>query len=118
MKIKILLFEPNQILRVTLSEQLLINKDYDVTLANSLRDFKWHAENSIFDLLIMGEHGKSYSISTFLQFIKEAQITNKILFMIESGSGEASIPERSRDQYYVINKPFRFRHFMKKIIFY
>ena len=115
MKKKILLFEPNEILRVTLSEQLLINKDYDVALASSLRDFKWHADNSIFDLLIMGEDGKSYSISSFLEFIKEAQITNKILFMIEYGSGEVLISERSTDQYHVINKPFRFQHFMKKI---
>ena len=117
MKIKILLFEPNEILRVTLSEQLLTNKDYDVALASSLRDFKWHAEKSIFDLLIMGEQGEAHSISSFLEFINEAQITNKILFMIESGSEEVSIPERSIDQYHVINKPFKFQHFMKKINF-
>ena len=117
MKKKILLFEPNEILRVTLSEQLLMNKDYDVALASSLRDFKWHAENSIFDLLIMGEYGKAYSISSFLEFIKEAQITNKILFMIEPGCGEVLISESSTDQYHVINKPFRFQHFTKKINF-
>ena len=117
MKIKILLFEPNETLRVTLSEQLLINKDYDVTLANSLWDFKWHAANSIFDLLIMGEHGEALSISSFLEFIKEAQIKNKILFMIESGSEEVLIPESSTDQYHVINKPFKFQYFMKKINF-
>ena len=117
MKIKILLFEPNEILRVTLSEQLLIKKDYDVTLASSLQDFKWHAEKSMFDLLIMGEQGEAHSISSFLEFIKEAQIANKILFMIESGPGEFSIPESSTDQYHVINKPFKFQHFMKKINF-
>ena len=117
MKKKILLFEPNEVLRVTLSEQLLINKQYDVTLANSLWDFKWYAEKSIFDLLIIGEYGESYSISSFLEFIKEAQITNKMLFMIESGSGEISIIERSKVQYHVINKPFKFQHFMKKINF-
>ena len=117
MKKKILLFEPNEILRVTLSEQLLINKDYDITLAKSLRDFKWHAEKSIFDLLIMGEHGKSYSMSSFLEFIKETQITNKILFMTEFGSGEVSIVERSTDQYQVIGKPFKFQHLIKKINF-
>jgi len=117
MKIKILLFEPNDILRFTLSEQLLIKKDYDVTLASSLRDFKWHAEKSIFDLFIMGEQRDAHSISSFLEFIKEAQIANKILFMIESGPGEFSIPECSTDQYHVINKPFKFQHFMKKINF-
>ena len=117
MKKKILLFEPNEILRVTLSEQLLINKDYDITLAKSLRDFKWHAEKSIFDLLIMGEHGKSHSMSSFLEFIKETQITNKILFMTEFGSGEVSIVERSTDQYQVISKPFKFQHLIKKINF-
>ena len=117
MKKKILLFEPNETLRVTLSEQLLINKQYDVTLANSLRDFKWHAEKSIFDLLIIGEHGESNSISSFLEFIKETHITNKILFMMESGSGEISTIERSTDQYLVINKPFKFQHFMKRINF-
>ena len=70
MKIKILLFEPNEILRVTLSEQLLTNKDYDVALASSLRDFKWHAEKSIFDLLIMGEKEEVYTISSFVELIK------------------------------------------------
>ena len=68
MKIKILLFEPNEILRVTLSEQLLIKKDYDVTLASSLQDFKWHAEKSMFDLLIMGEKEEVYTISSFVEF--------------------------------------------------
>ena len=82
MKIKILLFEPNEILRVTLSEQLLIKKDYDVTLASSLQDFKWHAEKSMFDLLIMGEKEEVYTISSFVEFIKESQITNKTLFLI------------------------------------
>ena len=117
MKIKILLFEPNEILRVTLSEQLLIKKDYDVTLASSLQDFKWHAEKSMFDLLIMGEKEEVYNISSFVEFIKESQITNKILFLIEPGSEEVSITERSSDQYHIINKPFKFQHFMKKINF-
>ena len=117
MKKKILLFEPNEVLRVTLLEQLRSNKNYDVTLAKSLRDFKWHAEKSIFDLLILGECGKSYSVSSFLKFIKETQITNKILFMKDSGSGEGSLIERSTDQYQVINKPFKIQYFMKKINF-
>ena len=37
--------------------------------------------------------------------------------MIESGSGEVLIPERSTDQFHIINKPFKFQHFTKKINF-
>jgi len=117
MKKKILLFEPNQILGITLMEQLLINKDYDITLANSLCDFRQHAEKSIFDLLILGEHEESHSISSFLGFIKEAHITNKILFMKDHGSEEFSFIEDSTDKYHIIEKPFKFYRFLRKIDF-
>ena len=63
MKKKILLLEPNETLRVTLSEQLIINKDFDVTLVENLQDAKWHILKSPFDLLILGENVKSHSIS-------------------------------------------------------
>ena len=53
MKKKILLLEPNETLRVTLSEQLIINKDFDVTLVDNLQETKWHIAKSPFDLLIL-----------------------------------------------------------------
>ena len=74
MKKKILLLEPNEILRVTLSEQLKINKGFDVTLVDNLQETKWHIAKSPFDLLILGENINSYSISSFLNFIKERQV--------------------------------------------
>ena len=117
MKKKILLLEPNETLRVTLSEQLIINKDFDVTLVDSLQDTKWHIAKSPFDLLILGENIKSYSISSFLNFIKERQVTNKILFMKDYGSGEISSTEGFTDNHHFIEKPFIIQHLIKKIDF-
>ena len=117
MKKKILLLEPNETLRVTLSEQLIINKDFDVTLVDSLQDTKWHIAKSPVDLLILGENAKSYSISSFLKFIKETKITNKILFMKDYGSEEIWSTEDSTDNHHFIEKPFRIKHLIKKIDF-
>ena len=115
MKKKILLLEPNETLRVTISEQLIINKDFDVTLVDSLQDTKWHIAKSTFDLLILGENVQSYSISSFLKFIKERQVTNKILFMRDYGSGQISSSEGFTDNHHFIEKPFRIQHLIKKI---
>ena len=117
MKKKILLLEPNEILRVTLSEQLIINKDFDVTLVDNLQDAKWHIAKSPFDLLIIGENVKFHSISSFLKTIKKTQITNKILFMKDNGSGEISSFEGFTDNHHFIEKPFRIQHLIKKIDF-
>ena len=117
MKKKILLLETNETLRVTLSEQLIINKDFDVTLVDNLQETKWHIAKSPFDLLILGENIKSYSISSFLNFIKERQVTNKILFMKDYDSGEISSTEGFKDNHYFIEKPFRIQHLIKKIDF-
>ena len=117
MKKKILLLESNETLKVTLSEQLIINKDFDVTLVDSLQDVKRHIAKSPFDLLILGENVKSHSISSFLKFIRETQITNKILFMKDYGSGEISSFEGLTDNHHFIEKPFRVSILIKKINF-
>ncbi len=117
MKKKILLLEPNETLRVMLSEQLTINKDFDVTLVDNLQETKWHIAKSPFDLLILDENLKSYSISSFLNFIKERQVTNKILFLKDYGSGEISSTEGFADNHHFIEKPFRIQHLIKKIDF-
>ena len=117
MKKKILLLEPDETLRVTLSEQLIINKDFDITLVDSLLDAKRHIAKLPFDLLIMSENVKSYSISSFLKFIKETQITNKILFIKDHGSGEISSFEGFTDNHHFIDKPFRIQHLIKKVDF-
>ena len=117
MKKKILLLEPNETLRITLSEQLLVNKDFDVTLVDSLQNVKYHTSTSLFDLLILGENENSYSITSFLTFIKEAQITNKILFIKDYGSGETSSFQGLMDNHHFIEKPFRIHYFIKKIDF-
>lgn len=117
MKKKILLLEPNETLRVTLSEQLIVNKNFDVTPVDSLQDAKWHIAKSPFDLLILSENVKSYSISSFLEIINEIQITNKILFMKDYGSEEISSTECFTDNHHFIEKPFRIQHLIKKIDF-
>lgn len=117
MKKKILLLELNETLRVKLSEQLIVNKDFDVTLVDSLQDAKWHIGKSPFDLLILGENVNSHSISSFLKLIKETQITNKVLFMKDSDSEEISSTDGFTDNHHFIEKPFRIQHLIKKIDF-
>ena len=117
MKKKILLLEPNETLKVTLSEQLIVNKNFDVTPVDSLQDAKWHIAKSPFDLLILGENVSSYSVSSFLKFIKERQVINKILFLKDYSSGEISSTEGFTDNHHFIEKPFRIQHLIKKIDF-
>ena len=117
MKKKILVFEHNETLGLSLLEQLIKNKGFEIILVNSLKDVQLHIKKTSFDLLILGENVKAYSISSFLKFIKETQITNKILFMKDYGSEEVSFTENSTDKYHIIEKPFKIQYFFRKIDF-
>ena len=115
MKKKILLFEPDALLKNTLLEQLSFNKDLEINGSGNFEDIQYKLEKSSFDLIIMGTDKEAFCLSSIGRFIKETKITNIVLFMIESGTRGASSLEESKENYYFIEKPFRLRHLSKKI---
>jgi len=115
MKKKILLFEPDGLLRNTLREQISLNKDFEVTTVDEFEDVKYQLKLSSFDLIIMSTDNEVYSLSSMRRFIKEAKITNIVLFIVEFAPEEASSSEGSKEKHYFIEKPFRVQHFNKKI---
>ena len=115
MKKKILLFELNDLLRKTLLEQILLNKEFEVAEASSFDDIKCQLSKSSFDLIIIGTDSEAYGLSSIDRFIKEAEIKNIVLFMIAPGTKGASSPGESKENHYFIEKPFRIQHLSKKI---
>jgi hypothetical protein len=89
MKKKILLFEPDELFRNTLLEQISLNKDFDVTEVSSFDDVQYQLVKSSFDLLIMGTDTKTYRLSSIGRFIKDAKITSVVLFMIDPETSES-----------------------------
>jgi len=115
MKKKILLFEPDALLKNTLLEQLSFNKDLEINGSGNFEDIQYKLKKSSFDLIIMGTDQEAFCLSSIGRFIKETKITNIVLFMIGSGTRGASSLEQSKENYYFIEKPFRLRHLSKKI---
>ena len=115
MKKKILLFEPDGLLRNTLQEQISLNKDFEVTLVGGFEDVKCQLKLSSFDLIIMSTDNEVYSLSSMQRFIKEAKITNIVLFIVELAPEKDSSSGERKEKYYFIEKPFRIQHFNKKI---
>ena len=117
MKKKILFFEPNEALRSTLTEQLVINKDLEVIPVNSLEDVNWRSKRLPFDLIIMGTDQGENNLSSIIKFIGETKIANKIIFFKHAEDGEITSLEGRTNKHYFIEKPFRIHNFMKKIDF-
>ena len=115
MKKKILLFEPDWLLRKTLIEQISFNDDFDITELSSFEDLRCEVNKSSFDLIIIGTDQGSYRFPSIGQFIKEAKITNIVLFIIEAEAGGSSSFEESTEKHYFIEKPLKIRHLNKKI---
>ena len=115
MKKKILLFELNGLLRKTLLEQILLNKEFEVAEASSFDDIKYQLSKSSFDLIIIGTDSEVYSLSSIGRFIKEAEIKNILLFMIDEETSGALSFEESKGKRYFIERPFRIQHLNKKI---
>ena len=61
MKKKILLFEPDELFRNTLLEQISLNKDFEVIEVSDFDDVQCQLEKSSFDLII--------SIAAFESFV-------------------------------------------------
>ena len=115
MKKKILLFEPDKLLRKTLIEQISLNDDFDITELSSFEDLRCEVNKSSFDLIIIGTDQGSYRFPSIGQFIKEAKITNIVLFIIEAEAGGSSSFEESTEKHYFIEKPFKIALLNKKI---
>jgi DNA-binding response OmpR family regulator len=115
MKKKILFFEPDKLLRNTLLEQILLNKDFEVIQAHSFADIQNQNKKSSFDLIIMGTDRKTYCLSSIRRFIKDAEIMSVFLFMIEAEISGVPSFEESVEKNYFIEKPFRIHHLNKTI---
>ena len=115
MKKKILLFEPDELFRNTLLEQISLNKDFAVTEVSSFDDVQSQLVKSSFDLLIMGTDTETYPLSSIGKFIKDAKITSVVLFMIDPETSESLSFEGSKEKHNYIEKPFRIHHFNKTI---
>ena len=88
MRKKILLFEPDTLLKKTLLEQLSLNKDLEINYSDNFEDVQCKLKKSSFDLLIMGTDRKPFCLSSIGRFIKETKVTNIVLFMIAPGTKE------------------------------
>jgi len=115
MKKKIVLFEPNKLLINTLLEQMSLNKDLEINKVSNLEGVQNQLMKSPFDLIIIGTNKEAYSLSLVRKFIKEAKITNNVLFMIEAGLVRTFALADNTDNHYFIERPFRIHHFNKKI---
>ncbi len=115
MKKKILLFEPEGLLRNTLLQQISLNRDFDITELSSFDSVKYQLNKSSFDLLIIGTDREAYNLSLIKQFIKEAKIMNTVLFMVATETIRASSLKEGQQKQYFIEKPFRIKHLNKKI---
>ena len=115
MKKKIILFEPDGLLKSTLLEQISINRDFEINEVSDLMDIQYLLKKWSFDLIIMGTNREAYSLSSIRQFIKEAEISNIVLFMIEPPVNGTSFFGESIEKHYFIEKPFRINHLNKKI---
>ena len=76
MKKKILLFEPDALLKNTLLEQLSFNKDLEINGSGDFEDIQYKLKKSSFDLIIMGTDKEAFCLSSIERFIKETKITH------------------------------------------
>ena len=112
---RILLFEPDGLLRKTLLEQILPNKEFHASEASSFEDIKHQLAKSSFDLIIISTDREACGLCSIGQFIKEAEISSIVLFMIDPQIGETSSLGNSAQKYYFIERPFRIHNLNKKI---
>ena len=115
MKKKIILFEPDRLIKNTLLDQISLNRDFEINEVSDLTDIQYLLKKSSFDLIIMGTNREAYSLSAIRQFIKKSEVSNIVLFMIEPQISETYFSEESIEKHYFIERPFRIHHLNKKI---
>ena len=115
MKKKIIFFEPDRLLKNILLEQISLNKDLEIIEISNLEDIQYQLKKSSFDLIILGTDRENYTPSSIRQFIREAEIANIVLFMVEAQISENSFFEGTTEKHYFIERPFRIHSLNKKI---
>jgi len=115
MKKKIIFFEPDRLLKNILLEQISLNKDLEIIEISNLEDIQYQLKKSSFDLIILGTDRENYTPSSIRQFIREAEIANIVLFMVEAQISETSFFEETTEKHYFIERPFRIHSLNKKI---
>ena len=115
MKKRILLFEPNKVIRNNLLEKITLKKNFEVVDTDSLENVELQLEKSSFELLIMGTNQGLYSLTSLRQFVEGAKITNLILFMVKAECIDASFSSDNAKKQHFIEKPFRIENFYKTI---
>ena len=104
MKKRILLFEPDQVIRSTLLQKITLKKNFEIVDTDNLENVKRQLEKSPFELLIMGTDQGFYSLTSLRQFIEGEKITNLILFMVQADFMDGSFPPDDLKKYYFIEK--------------
>ena len=115
MKKRILLFEPNEVIRSTLLEKITLKKNFEVVDTENLENVELQLKKSSFDLIILGTNQGLYSFKLLRQFIEKAKITNLILFMVQAECIDGSFPSDKTKKQHFIEKPFRIENFYKTI---
>ena len=115
MKKRILLFEPNELIRNNLLEKITLKKNFEVVDTDSLENVELQLEKSNFELLIMGTNQGLYSLTSLRQFVEGAKITNLILFMVQAECVDDSFSSDKLTKQHFIEKPFRIENFYKTI---
>ena len=115
MKKKILLFEPNELIRRTLIEQISLRGDLEVIAIGRFENVAFQLKQSSFDLIIMGTDRGIYTVEALRKLIKDARIKNIILFLVQAEFMDAASPQNKEVKHNFIGKPFRLEYFFKAI---
>ena len=115
MKKKILLFEPSNLLRKALFDQMSMVQSFEIFDAFSPEEITLQNKSSTFDLIIIGTDNEANSFSSINQFIQGTELSSKILFMVDPSDSISSDFEESEAPNYYIKKPFRVHNLVKKI---
>ena len=115
MKKKILLFEPDELIRRTLIEQISLKRDLEVISVGNFENVTFQLKQSSFDLIIMGTDRGIYTVEALRKLIKDARIKNIILFLVQPEFMDAASPQNKEVKHNFIGKPFRLEYFFKAI---
>ena len=95
MKKKILLFEPNNLLRKALFDQIVMVQSFEIFDAFSPKEIIIKNKSSTFDLIIIGTDNEAHSFFSINQFIQGTDLKSKILFMVDPSTSIRSDFEES-----------------------
>ena len=115
MKKKILLFEPSNLVRKALLDQMSMVKSFEIFDAFSHEEIILQNDNSKFDLIIIGTDNEAYTFSLTNKFIQGTELKSEILFLVDPSNDISSDFDEILAPNYYIKKPFRVQNLIKKI---